>query len=172
MVPIMASCVSAACSFAGERERGTLESLLLTPMNVRKIVKAKTLGCMFLSAVTTVLSFLLFAVVVSIGDIVLGMPFFLNWNWLVLLFFASPSLTIFGVVFMAFLSSKNGSYAESVQTSGYLILPVALLFLGQLTGLFQVGAVLLLIISCVLLAIDAVLWFLVFRFSTPEKLLR
>jgi ABC-type transport system involved in multi-copper enzyme maturation permease subunit len=33
MIPLMSSTVSAACSFVGEKERGTIETLLLTPLS-------------------------------------------------------------------------------------------------------------------------------------------
>lgn len=172
MIPLMSSSVSAACSFVGEKERGTLETLLLTPLSVRRIFKAKVLGCMFLSAVTTAVSFLGFSVVISVGNLLLGMPFFLNWNWLVLVFLLSPGVTIFGVVFMVLVSGKSKSTTESVQTSGYIVLPVLLLFIGQFTGLFQVDARLLLLISAVVLAADLPLCLVAARRFSPEKLLR
>ncbi|WP_411677693.1 ABC transporter permease subunit [Caproicibacter sp.] len=172
MIPLMSSSVSAAYSFVGEKEHGTLETLLLTPLGVRKILKAKVLGCVLLSAVVTSVSFVLFSIVIAVGDLMLAMPFYFNWSWLVLAFLLSPAVIIFGVVFMVLASAKSKSYTESVQTSAYLVLPIVLLFTGQFTGLFQVGAELLLLISCVLLAVDFLIWFLTVRLFTPEKLLR
>ena len=172
MIPLMSSSVSAACSFVGEKERGTLETLLLTPLSLGRIFKAKVLGCVSLSAAATAVSFLAFAVVISVGDILLGMPFFLNWNWLVLVFLLAPAVTVFGVVFMVVVSGKSKSYMESVQTSGYIVLPVIALFIGQFTGLFRVDAVLLLLVSLVVLLADIPLWIFAARLFTPEKLLR
>lgn len=172
MVPLMCSSVSAASSFVGERERGTLETLLLTPLSLKGIFKAKVLGCVFLSAVITAISFAAFAVVVSVGDILLGMPFFFNWNWLILLLLLAPGVTVFGVVFMVLISGKSKSYTESVQTSGYLVLPIVLLFIGQFTGLFRLNALILLLTSLCILAADAALCFFAARFFRPEKLLR
>lgn len=172
MVPLMCSSVSAACSFVGERERGTLETLLLTPLSLKQIFKAKVLGCVSLSAVTTAISFVAFTIVVSVGNIMLDMPFFLNWNWLVLLLLLSPGVTVFGVIFMVLISGKSKSYTESVQTSGYLVLPVVLLFIGQLTGLFRLSTLILLLVSLCVLAADVPLWFFAARSFRPEKLLR
>lgn len=172
MVPLMCSSVSAACSFVGERERGTLETLLLTPLSLKQIFKAKVLGCVFLSAVTTAISFAAFTVVISVGDILLGMPFFLNWNWLVLILLLSPGVTVFGVIFMVLISGRSKSYTESVQTSGYLVLPLVLLFLGQFTGLFQLNALILLLVSLCVVAADVPLWMVAARSFRPEKLLR
>ncbi|HEX3026786.1 MAG TPA: ABC transporter permease subunit [Clostridia bacterium] len=172
MIPLMASSVSAACSFVGEKERGTLESLLLTPMKIRQIFHAKVLGCIVISAITTVVSFVVFSAVTAVGDLMLGLPFFLDWSWLVLVFLLAPGCTVFGVVFMVLVSGKSKNYMESVQTSGYIVLPVVLLFIGQLTGLFRLGAFALLCVSLALFVLDAILWTVCSRLFTPDKLLR
>ncbi|MBW7573258.1 ABC transporter [Caproiciproducens faecalis] len=172
MIPLMVSSVSAASSFVGEKERGTIQTLLLTPLSIKSIFKAKVLSCVFLSAVATGISFLVFACVISVGDLLLGMPFFLNWNWLVLVLLLAPGITVFGVIFMVLVSGKSKSYMESIQTSGYIVLPLVLLFVGQFTGLFQLNALILLVIAAVLLVVDFLLWFVSARSFTPEKLLK
>ena len=172
MIPLMTSSVSAASSFVGERERGTLETLLLTPMTLPRIFKAKVLGCISLSAIVTGLSFAAFAIVISVGDILLGMPFFLNWSWLVCVLLFAPAVTVFGVVFMVLVSSKSNSYIEAIQTSGYIVLPIILIFAGQLAGLFSLNAFHLLLISVVIMILDAVSWVITARSFRAEKLLR
>lgn len=172
MIPLMVSSVSAASSFVGEKERGTIQTLLLTPLSVKSIFKAKVLSCVFLSAIATGISFVVFACVITAGDLLLGMPFFLNWNWLVLVLFLAPGVTVFGVVFMVLVSGRSKSYMESFQTSGYIVLPLVLLFVGQFTGLFRLNALILLVIAVVLLVVDCLLWFVAARSFTPEKLLK
>lgn len=172
MIPLMTSSVSAASSFVGEKERHTLETLILTPLSLKQIFKAKVLGCIFLSAVITAVSFLAFAVIISIGDIILGMPFFLNWNWLVLLLFLTPGITVFGVVFIVLVSAKSKSYIESIQTSGYIVLPLVLMFVGQFTGLFKLNALIFLIISVIVILADIPIWMITSRSFTAEKLLK
>lgn len=172
MIPLMVSSVSAASSFVGEKERGTLETLLLTPMSLRQIFKAKVLGCILLSAIVTFSSFVMFAIVISVGDIFLKMPLFFNWKWFVLVLFLAPSITVFGVVFMVLVSSKSKSYIESIQTSGYIILPLVLLFVGEIAGLFTLNVVSLLIISTVMILLDAIIWNMTARSFQTEKLLQ
>ncbi|WP_277668360.1 ABC transporter permease [Caproiciproducens galactitolivorans] len=172
MIPLMSSSVSAACSFVGEKERSTIETLLLTPMSLKSIFKAKVFGCIFLSAICTAISFVAFSIVISVGDILLQMPFFLNWNWLILIFLLAPAITVFGVVFMVLVSGKSKSYMESIQTSGYIVLPLILLFVGQFTGLFQLNALFLLLAAAVVIAADLLLWLFAARLFTPEKLLK
>ncbi|HHV31175.1 ABC transporter permease [Caproiciproducens sp. LBM24188] len=172
MIPMMNSTVSAACSFVGEKERSTMETLLLTPLSVKQIFRAKVYGCLLISFLSSMISFVVFTIVVSAGDILLKMPFFFNWNWLVLVVLFAPALTIFGVIFMVLVSGRSKSYMESIQTSGYIVLPVVLLFIGQFTGLFQLDALLLFFISVGVLAADAVLLLIASHSFTPEKLLR
>ena len=172
MIPLMASSVSAACSFVGEKERGTIQTLLLTPMSLKSIFKAKVLGCIILSGISTAISFVVFTIVISVGDIILKMPFFLNWNWLVLVLLVAPAVTVFGVIFMVLVSGRSKSYMESFQTSGYIILPIVLLFVGQFTGLFQLNAIIFLMIAAGVILVDFILWVVAARSLTPEKLLK
>lgn len=172
MIPLMDSTVSAASSFVGEKERSTIETLLLTPLNVKQIFRAKVLGCIILSGISTAISFVVFTIVISIGDILLRMPFFLNWNWVVLVLLLAPAVTVFGVIFMVMISGRSKSYMESFQTSGYIVLPVVLLFVGQFTGIFQLNALILLVISIVVFLLDLGLLLLASRSFTPEKLLK
>lgn len=172
MVPLMVSTVSAASSFVGERERGTLQSLLLTPISAKKLFRAKVLGCVLLSFLATLISFVLFAIVMAVGAVILQTPFFLNWNWAVLLVLLSPALTFFGVMFMVLISGRSKSYIEAFQSSGYIVLPVILLFVGQFTGLFQINVLILLLISVCVIVLDLVLFHFLSRSFTPEKLLK
>ena len=172
MIPLMTSSVSAASSFVGEKERGTLETLILTPMSLSNIFRAKVLGCILLSAIVTLISFVSFAVVISVGDILLSMPFFLNWSWLVCIFLFAPGVTVFGVVFMVLVSAKSKSYIEAVQTSGYIILPLILIFAGEFTGLFSLNAFRLFLISAVVIVLDVIIWIFTARSFKAEKLLR
>jgi len=172
MIPLMSSSASAACSFVGEKERGTIETLLLTPLSVKSIFKAKVLGCTTLSIVITALSFAVFSAVIAVGDIMLHMKFFFNWNWLVLVVLLSPAFTFFGVIFMVLVSGKSQSYMESMQLSGYIVLPLVLLFVGQFTGLFQLNAMVLIIIGAAVVLLDIVLWIFASRLFKPEQLLK
>ncbi len=171
MIPMMNSTVSASCSFVGEKERGTIETLLLTPMSVRQIFRAKVLGCLAISWASSAISFIALTIVLGTGDVMLKLPFFFNWNWAVLVLLLAPALTVFGVIFMVLVSGKSKSYMEAVQTSSYIVLPIVLLFVGQFSGMFQLNAIALLIIAVVVLILDAVLLFFASRSFTPEKLL-
>lgn len=171
MIPLMASAVSASCVFVGEKERSTIETLLLTPLKVRQIFRAKMATCLFLSFLTTAVSFGALTIVVSVGDIMLGMPFFLNWSWLVVILLLAPGLMALGAVFTVFGFNRVSSRLESFQTIAYAALPFLLLYIAPFTGLFWVNALVLLVVAAVVLVCDLILWGMDIRTFLPEKFL-
>ena len=106
------------------------------------------------------------------ASLLFEVPYYLDWSWAVLILLLSPGVTLFGVTFMVLISGRSKSSMEAMQTSGYLVLPVVLLFVGQLSGAFTLGPGLLLVLSLAVAAADAVLASLASRAFTPEKLLR
>lgn len=127
---------------------------------------------MRLSLLVTGISLALFAVTIVVGNFLLDMPFWFDWAWVVLIVLLAPALTVFGVVFMVLVSGRSKSYMEAMQTSGYVVLPLILLFVGQFTGLFVLGPVVLLILSAVIIGLDFLLFHLASGSFNAEKLLR
>ena len=62
IMPLMVSAILAADSFAGEKERKTLEALLYTPTTDRELFTAKLLGAWVTAIVVALLSFVVYAV--------------------------------------------------------------------------------------------------------------
>ncbi len=171
MIPLMSATVSASCAFVGEKERGTMETLLLSPLSVRKLFQAKVAGCSLLSGLITWISFVLFFIVTTVGDIVTGAPFFFSLNWFILVFLMSPALTVLGVVFMVMISGRSKTTMEAMQVSGYIVFPVVMLFVGQITGLFILQWWMLLLVTALLAGVDVLLYNRGFSKFTAEKLL-
>ena len=81
MVPLLSSTTAAACSFVGEREHSTMETLLLAPVMLQQIFRAKVAACFLLSVIVELVSLLSFSAVMAVGSIVLEAPFYFNGNW-------------------------------------------------------------------------------------------
>lgn len=171
MIPLMVSTASAACSFVGERENSTMETLLLAPVSLERIFRAKVAACALLSLITEAVSFVAFSLVMIAGSLLFSMPFYLNGSWAVLVLLLSPAVTLFGITFMVLISGRSKSSMEAMQTSGYLVLPIVLLFMGQFTGLFILGPLLLFVAFLLVAIADGILIFVASRSFTPEKLL-
>ena len=61
---------------------------------------------------------------------------------------------------------------EAMQTSGYIVLPLILLFVGQFTGLFVLGPLALAVLALVIFLLDYGLFRIASGKFTPEKLLK
>jgi ABC-type Na+ efflux pump permease subunit len=172
IVVLMTACVTAASSFVGEKERGTIETLFLTPLTTREIFRAKVLGCTALSVVASLISFILYAIVMSVGDILLGVTaFWADPSWAVMFFLLTPILILFGVLFMVLVSGRSHSFRESVQICGYVLLPLTLLYVGQFSGFFRMNAGHYILLSVFLAVMDCILWKVTMAHFTLEKML-
>ena len=161
-VPLVCSAVLSSCAFVMEKEEGTLETLLLSSMSAKSVYNAKVTSCTILSVAVSFLSFLVFAITVTVVDVALQVPFFFNLQWLVLLFLVMPALALFSVVFISLVLYPAAGLLfrllEALQTTGYLILPVAVLCLAQLTGAVRWNAGLLLLMAIALFIADVALF--------------
>lgn len=171
-VPILTAAVSASCAFVTERETGTFETLLLTSLDAKAVFNVKVTGCTVLSVLISGASFLIFGLTLMIAGLFTGAPLFLSLDWLALVLLLMPALSLFSVVFVGLIINRVHSTGESLQTMGYLILPVAVLYLVQLTGSLRVNALVLVIVALVLGVADVVLFNAASRGFTPERLLR
>lgn len=169
-VPIICSVTATARVFVGEKEEGTLETLMLSAMDTKTILHAKVTCCTLLSIAISLVSFVAFAITVSVADILMGAPYFLNFQWLVCLILFMPVVALFSVVFVSWEFTRVHSSGEAIQTMGYLMLPLLLLYLVQFTGVFQITVPLLLGITVVLAILSIVLFNVTSRKFQPDRL--
>ena len=158
IMPLMVSSVLAADSFAGEKERKTLEALLYTPTTDRELFTAKLLGAWTAAVAVAFLSFVVYAVMVNAaGWQSIGYIFFPNWMWVALVFWVTPAVAGLGLVVMVFVSARAQGFQDAYQVGGMVVLPVILLMVGQISGVmyFSLGVVLL--VGLIIWLIDVVL---------------
>lgn len=158
LIPLMLSSTITANSFAAEKERKTLESLLFSPVDIPTLFAGKVLSA-FLPAMTiSLLCFVLYGVVVN----VLAYPLFERVifptiNWVILMLWTIPSIALFGIFINVIVSARAKGFQEAYQMGGLVILPVLALILGQALGAIAVSVGLLWWGGLVFLVIDAVL---------------
>ncbi len=152
IVPLMAASVLATDSIAGERERGTLEGLLLTPASDREILVGKLLGALLPAAALGLLAHLAYAVV---ADLLLaptlGRPVLPTLPWLVTVLWFGPAFTAAALGLVVIVSARARTVQAAYQVSGVCVLPLILVTIGQATGV-------LLLVWWVALLAGAVLW--------------
>jgi ABC-type Na+ efflux pump permease subunit len=161
IMPLMVSSVLAADSFAGEKERKTLEALLYTPTTDRELFTAKLLGAWTAAVAVALFSFVIYAVMVNAaGWQSIGHLFFPNWMWVALVFWVTPALAGLGLVVMVFVSVRAQGFQDAYQTGGLVVLPVILLMVGQISGVMYFSLGVALLVGLVIWLLDLVLlWF-------------
>jgi ABC-2 type transport system permease protein len=161
IVPVMVASVIAADSFAGERERKTLEALLYTPTTDREVFVAKLLSAWLPAMAVALVGFLLYAVTVNAaGWPTMGRIFFPNLMWVALILWVVPAAAGLGLVGMVLVSSRAQGFQDAYQIGGLVVLPIVLLVFGQVTGVMYFSVGLVLLLGLLLWIVDGLLlWF-------------
>jgi ABC-type Na+ efflux pump permease subunit len=145
IIPLMVSTILAADSIVGERERKTMESLLYTPISDSELFAAKVLTALIPALAINVLSFVLYGVVVNVaGYPAMGRIYFPAPTWWPLIFWLGPAVSVAALGVTVTISSKAKTFMEAQQAAGVLVLPVVVLMIGQVSGLFFLGIELML----------------------------
>jgi ABC-2 type transport system permease protein len=174
IVPLMVASVIAADSFAGEKERKTMEALLYTPTSDRELFLAKLLSPWIPAVMVAWVGFILYSIVANLaGWPVMGEIFFPNWMWIVLVIWVAPAVAGLGLGTMVLVSSRVSGFQEAYQMGGAVVLPILLLVIGQATGVMYFNLGLVILLGAVLWLVDAVLiWFGVRTFQRSELIAR
>ena len=156
IIPLMVSAVIGADSFAGEKERKTLEALLYTPATDVELFLAKVLSALVPAIVVSWVAFVLYALVTNIaGWPVMGRIFFPTWSWIVLILWVVPAAAGLGLSVMVLVSSKVTTFQEANQLGGVVVVPILLLVFGQIAGVLYFSVPVVALIGLVLWIIDA-----------------
>ena len=174
IMPLMVSSVLAADSFAGEKERKTLEALLYTPTTDRELFTAKLLGAWSTAIVVALLSFIVYGIMVNAaGWQNIGHIFFPNWMWIALVLWVTPAVAGLGLVVMVFASARAQGFQDAYQTGGLVVLPVLALMVGQISGVMYFSLGVVFIVGLVIWLIDAgLLWFASKSFRRGELMMK
>ncbi|CAH0344503.1 ABC transporter permease subunit [Bacillus sp. CECT 9360] len=168
---IINSMVTASSSFAGEKERKTLESLLFAPISVYDLFVGKVMASLIPTLIITYSTFIVSAVVVNL----LAYPLFksilfLNPVWLLLMLWVIPAIVIFNILLNVLVSAKVKSFQEAQQFGGIMILPVVGVIISQVSGLFFLSPSVLFLIGAGLFLGNAILLKIITRFNQRNSL--
>jgi ABC-2 type transport system permease protein len=161
ILPLMTASVIAADSFAGEKERKTLEALLYTPTSDKELYIAKMLAPWIAAFVVMLLSLVGYSIMVNaVAAPIVGRIFFPNLMWIVLAFWVGPAAAGLGLGVMVLVSSRVSAFQEAYQLGGLVVLPVLLLVFGQVGGIIFFSIPFVLLVGLILWLIDlAIMWF-------------
>jgi len=172
LIPIMTGSIIGASSFVGEKEHKTMESLFYTPISIRELFNAKVIGTAVPAYSVTLISAVVFGIVMNIGGwLYLGKLVFPSIKWLILIFWVSPAFTVLAIYIMVLVSAKANTFQEAQQMSALIIVPVLLLLIGQMTGLFVLNEVILVGVGAIVFILDYILMRTAASRFVPEKLI-
>jgi ABC-2 type transport system permease protein len=156
IMPIMVSSIIGSESFVGERERKTLEALLYTPATDHELFLGKVVAAVIPAVLVSWLSFAVYAVVLNLlGGPIVGRAWFPTPTWWPLMLWVTPAVSALGMIAAVLVSSRVRTFMEAYQTTGMLVLPVALLMIGQLAGVVYLDAGTTFVVGVVIWLIDA-----------------
>jgi len=174
VVPLMIASILAADSFAGEKERRTLESLLYTPTTDEELFVAKVLGAMVPSQVIGLASFVVYGLTVNLaGQRIMGRVFFPATMWWPLVLWLGPAMALLGLGATVLISSKVSTFMQAQQIGGLLVLPLVGLMIAQMSGVLFMSPTLILILGLAAWAIGAwLVWIGARTFARGEIIAR
>ena len=174
ILPVMAANVIAADSFAGEKERKTLEALLYAPTTDRELYLAKIAGPWVAGIAIGWLGYIAFALVVTATTFsYMGETFIIDGTWLLLIIWIVPAAAGLGLGAMVWVSSRVSTFQEAYQLGGMIVIPLILLILGQVGGVVYFSPLIVLIIGAVLWVPTLILiWYGARSFKRGELIAR
>ena len=174
IIPIMASSVIAADSFAGEKERKTIEALLATPISDSELFLGKVLVSFIPSMMVTVLAFAVYSAVVDVSMFTAtgGRLLLPNMNWALTIFLLSPALAMASISLTVMVSARVRGFREAQQISAVLLLPILGLVFSQITGIAFFGPIIILGLTAVLTAAAVIIFRVSVKVFGREQILQ
>lgn len=141
LVPLIVVMVLATDAVAGERDRGTLEGLLMAPVSDRDLVLAKLAGALLPAFGLLLVSQLTYLVIVDVAMwSYVGGPLLPTVDWAVMVFWLGPSLAAAALALAVVISTRARTVQGAQQIAGLAVLPLVGVVVGQFTGLLFVSA--------------------------------
>ena len=173
IIPLMASSVLASDSFAGEKDRKTLEALLATPLTDGELMLGKILVSFIPSMVVTILAFLLYCTVVDLASYSIfgGVLLLPNILWMALIFGVTPTIALAAIGIMVIVSSRVKGYREAQQLSAILVLPILGLIFAQIGGVIFFGPLMLTALVLIFSVVDVIVFRIGIKLFQREEIL-
>jgi ABC-2 type transport system permease protein len=173
VVPVMASSVIASDSFAGEKERKTIEALLATPLSDAELFVGKVLVAFIPAIIVTFASFALYSVVVDVlaAPLFGGAMLLPNTLWLIMIFGFAPEIALTSIGLTVAISAKVKGFREAQQISVILLAPILGLVFGQISGTLFLGPAVLFALIGSFALVDILVFYISVRVFKREEIL-
>jgi ABC-type transport system involved in multi-copper enzyme maturation permease subunit len=172
ILPMMYSTIIASESFAGERERKTIEALLYTPASDAELLLGKVAAAAIPSLAATWIGFVIYALILNIAPYAYFQRIWFPLpTWWPLILWITPALVVLGIALTVIISARVQNFLGTYQTSASVVLLVVALFAGQITGVLYLSVEVEMLIGAVFWAAAGVLsYYAVKRFNRKALL--
>jgi ABC-2 type transport system permease protein len=135
LVPVMFAAVIAADAVAGERERGTLEGLLLSPLTDRELAAGKLLSAWVPAATMGILGAAVYALTANLSvGLQMGRVILPTVEFALLGLWLGPTVAAAALGAVVLVSARTDTFQEAFQIGGVVVIPVVGLIVAQATG--------------------------------------
>jgi ABC-type Na+ efflux pump permease subunit len=149
----MFAAVVAADGIAGEKERGTLEGLLLTPLTDRELAVSKLLAAWIPAVVLGIGGAVLYATVANLSvGLQVGRLVLPTAEFVVMALWVGPTFAAAAMAAVSLVSARAKTTQEAFQIGGVVVIPVVLMLVSQASGALLLSVWLLWIAGLVALA--------------------
>jgi len=164
VLPCGITCVVAADSIAGEKERKTLEALLLMPVSNFELFIGKMLAPFVIGVVIASVSAIVSMAISSYFSISLLGKSFLNIStWAITILLLIPTVAFMAITFSVIVSVYAKGVREAQQMSGAIIVPIVIILIASATNMAVFAGV-----SRILLALLFLLTGLIFSYVSSK----
>ena len=150
----------AAYSIVGEKVEKSLEPLLATPTTDGEILLGKSIAALLPPMIANYASIVLYMAAIDYLTFPqIGYYYYPNWNIGILLFLLIPLAEILSIELSVIASARASDVRAANQLGGLMFIPFMIIYLASELGILTLTDSNLLIISGVLLLVDAGLFF-------------
>ena len=140
ILPLMYATTIAAESFAGERERKTIESLLYTPASDADLLLGKVAAAAVPSILVTWIGFAVYTLILNLAPYCFFQRIWFPLpTWWPLIFWITPALVVMSIALTVIISARVHNFLGAYQTSSSVLLLVVLLSAGQMSGVLYLS---------------------------------
>ena len=172
ILPLAIPATISAYSIVGEKVTHSLEPLLATPITTIELLVGKSLAAAIPAIVATWVGFAIYAIgawiLIANKSVYAAL---LDSRWLIAIFLVGPLLALLAVTFSLMVSARVNDPRTAEQISSLMIIPLMLVFIGQLAGLFFINRQLIILAALFLIIVDAIMVYLSTRVFQREVIL-
>ena len=171
VLPVIGALGSSTSSIVGEKQSRSMEPVLATPVTTLELLAGKSLATVSLAVFGTWSGFLVYAILVLWvgGSSILYSA--LDLTSLMMVFLLTPLIALLGLGAGVVISSRVNDSRSAQQIGGLLVLPIVMVIVGQMAGLFVLGPAAIVAAAIVLIFLDLAVMALGVRVFDREKII-